>query len=87
MEFNLNDPEKQAQLLKRIPYYDEKAILDLFDQIKDDLITNEILDTFMVNLAIIIEAKIKTPIAELLIRQYSDKDRLPIRLSIYRIIK
>lgn len=94
MKYNIDDPEKQDIVLNRIKKFDEKAILDLFHELKDEMTNSEILDNFVVQAMILVEQRVhrmnpnhKTPVADYYIRQYSNKDRLPVRLLLYRIIK
>lgn len=95
MKYNLEHVEKQEYLLKRMLQYDEKAILDLFDDLKDEMTNSEVLDNFVVQAMMLVQDKVnrtnpnhtRHDLAEYFIRQYSNKDRLPIRLTIYRILK
>lgn len=95
MKYNLDDPEKQEIILKRIRQYDEKGILDLFHELQDEMTNSEILDNFVVQAMILVQTKVNKAnpnhqnltMAEYFIRQYSSKERLPVRLLLYRIIK
>lgn len=95
MKYNIDDPEKQEIILKRIRQYDEKGILDLFHELQDEMTNSEILDNFVVQAMMLVQAKVNRAnpnhenltMAEYFIRQYSSKERLPVRLLLYRIIK
>ena len=95
MKYNLEHIEKQEYLLKRMLQYDEKAILDLFHDLRHEMIDSEELDNFVVQAMMIVQNKVnrnnpnhqRHDLAEYFIKQYSNKERLPIRLTIYRIIK
>ncbi|MCK9530979.1 MAG: hypothetical protein M0R77_10550 [Gammaproteobacteria bacterium] len=95
IKYNLEYPEKQQIILKRLPQFDEKGILDLFHELKDDMTNREELDNFVVQAMIIVQDKVNKEnpmhqrhnLAEHFIRQYSNKERLPVRLTLYRIIK
>lgn len=95
MKYNIDDPEKQEIILKRIRQYDEKGILDLFHELQDEMTNSEILDNFVVQAMILVQTKVNKAnpnhqnltMAEYFIRQYSSKERLPVRLLLYRIIK
>lgn len=95
MKYNLDDPEKQEIILKRMKQYDEKGILDLFHELQDEMTNSEILDNFVVQAMILVQTKVNKAnpnhqnltMAEYFIRQYSSKERLPVRLLLYRIIK
>ena len=95
MKYNLDDPEKQEIILKRMKQYDEKGILDLFHELQDEMTNSEILDNFVVQAMMLVQTKVNRAnpnhqnltMAEYFIRQYSSKERLPVRLLLYRIIK
>ncbi len=95
MKYNIDDPEKQEIILKRMKQYDEKGILDLFHELQDEMTNSEILDNFVVQAMILVEQKVNRAnpnhqnltMADYFIRQYSNKERLPVRLLLYRIIK
>jgi hypothetical protein len=95
IKYNLEYPEKQETILNRLRKYDEKSTLDLFHELRHDMIEREELDNFVVQAMIIVQDKIngnnpnhiKYDLAEYFIRQYSNKERLPVRLTLYRIIK
>lgn len=95
MKYNLDDPEKQEIILKRMKQYDEKGILDLFHELQDEMTNSEILDNFVVQAMMLVQTKVNRAnpnhqnltMAEYFIRQYSNKERLPVRLLLYRIIK
>lgn len=94
MKNNLNSVEFQELVLKRIGQYDDKDISELFETNRDDFLINEQLDSFIVKAAMLIERKINVgnayvqyPVAETFIRQYSNKVRLPARLTLYTILK
>lgn len=95
MKYNMDSLEKQEIILKRIQSYDEKGILELFHELKDEMLYSEDLDNFVVQAMIIVQTKVNKAnpnhqnitMAEYFIRQYSSKERLPTRLTLYRIIK
>lgn len=95
MKYNLNHIEKQEIILKRLRIYDEKGTLDLFDELQDEMTDSDVLDNFVVQAMMIVEEKYNKTnpnhkhgdLAEYFIRQYSNAERLPIRLTIYRILK
>lgn len=94
MKNNLNSVEFQELVLKRISRYDDKDISELFETNRDDFLVNEHLDAFIVKAAMLIESKINVgnayvryPVAETLIRQYSNKERLQSRMTIYSLLK
>lgn len=95
MKYNMDSWEKQNTILERIKKYDEKGILDLFHELKDEMTNSESLDTFVVQAMMIVQTKVNKAnpnhqnitMAEYFIRQYSSKERLPVRLTLYRILK
>lgn len=95
MKYNLNHIEKQEIILKRLRIYDEKGTLDLFHELQDEMTDSDVLDNFVVQAMMIVEEKYnktnpnhkRGDLAEYFIRQYSNAERLPIRLTIYRILK
>lgn len=95
MKYNLEHIEKQEIILQRIARYDEKSILELFDELKDEMTNSDELDNFVVHAMMIVQNKVnkanpnhqRNDLAEYFIRQYSNKERLPMRLTIHRLIK
>jgi hypothetical protein len=92
MDERLLDPEYQQIILKRLPRVDEKSILDMLEEYNDSMICEEVLDTFVVKAMIIVANKVQQystendSLAEYLIRQYSNRERLPIRLTILKLL-